>query len=77
VSSYNYYDNVSLVGIPGGVNSPLFSELSSAASEKGIKLVPGKGSDSDTLRTRTVWVMDSNLFPFQQGEIYHQYHGKQ
>jgi hypothetical protein len=76
VSSYNYYDNVSLVGIPGGVNSPLFSELSSAASEKGIKLVPGKGSDSDTLRTRTVWVMDSNLFPFQQGEIYHQYHGK-
>ena len=57
------------------MNSPLFSELSSAATEKGIKLVPGKGSDKDTLRTRTVWVMDSNLFPFQQGEIYHQYHG--
>ena len=37
-----------------------------------MKLVEGAGSEEDLLNT--VWVMDSNTFPFFQGELYHQYH---
>lgn len=64
----------SLVGIPGGVESKLYPFLESAAKEKGLKLVPGKGEDPDTLGKKTVWVMDSDKYPFQQAEIYHQFH---
>jgi peptide methionine sulfoxide reductase MsrA len=65
----------SLVGLPGGVNSPLYPSLAAAAEKRGLKLVQGNGNDADTLFKQTIWVMDSDKFPFYQAEVYHQYHG--
>lgn len=67
-----------LVGLPGGLeNGGEFVErLKQEAAKKNVQLVAGKGGDADTLGKRRVWVMDSNVFPFRQAEIYHQYHGK-
>ena len=66
----------SLIGIPGGVNGPLFPAIqeSLAKSGKGIKLVEGKGNDPDTLFKNKIWIMDTARFPFRQAEVYHQYH---
>lgn len=64
----------SLLGLPGGMNSPLFPEVEKAALAKGLKLVPGNGGDADTLGKKMVWVMDTKDFPFRQAEIYHQFH---
>lgn len=65
----------SLVGIPGGMkNKDIVPELTNEAARVGIKLVEGKGDDRDTLDKKIVYVMDSNVFPFKQAEIYHQYH---
>ncbi|GHP04851.1 hypothetical protein PPROV_000360300 [Pycnococcus provasolii] len=70
----------SLIGIPGGVNGPLFQAVARAASEKEmnkggkIQLLAGKGSDADTLGKRAVWVYDTNSQPFHQAEVYHQFH---
>ena len=66
----------SLVGLPGGVQSPLYPALEKAAAERGLRLAVGKGDDADTLGKRAVWVMDSDKFPFYQAEIYHQFHGR-
>lgn len=65
----------SLVGIPGGVQSPLYPALQAAADAKGLRLMEGKGNDADTLGKKMVWVMDSDTFPFKPAEVYHQYHG--
>ena len=65
----------SLVGLPGGLNSPLYPALKAAADKKQIKLEEGAGSDADTLFKGKIWVMDSNKFPFKQAELYHQFHG--
>lgn len=67
-------DYRSLLGLPGGISSPLFSEIKDAADAKKINLVAGKGNDADTLGKRLIWVMDSDKFPFYPGEIYHQFH---
>lgn len=65
----------SLVGIPGGMqNKDIVKELAEAGAKIGIKLVEGKGNDPDTLDKKIVYVMDSNVFPFYQAEVYHQYH---
>lgn len=64
----------SLLGLPGGSNSPLFKEISAAAEKKGLKLLDGKGNDADTLGKKAVWVMDSDAFPVYQAELYHQFH---
>jgi peptide methionine sulfoxide reductase MsrA len=64
----------SLIGLPKGVKSELYPKLEALAMQKGIKLVEGKGNDADTLGKKQVWVMDSEVFPFYQGEIYHQFH---
>jgi len=65
----------SLLGLPGGVSSPLFSAIKAEADARGIKLVEGKGNDADTMgKDGLVWVMDSNAFPFKQAELYHQFH---
>lgn len=63
-----------LIGIPGGVTSPFFPAIEKEAEIIGVSLVKGNGNDADTLRTKTIWVMDSNQFPFHQAEIYHQFH---
>jgi hypothetical protein len=58
------------------MNSKLYPIIQKAADSKGLMLVEGKGSDGDTLGKKKVWVMDSDVYPFMQAEIYHQYHGK-
>lgn len=66
----------SLLGLPGGASSSYYKAVEDAATEKGIKLVAGKGGDSDTLGKNMVWVMDTEKFPFYRAEVYHQFHGK-
>ena len=34
----------------------------------------GKGSDPDNLGKNSTWIIDSNIYPFYQGEVYHQFH---
>lgn len=65
----------SLVGIPGGYsNTNLMSKLEKVAKEKGFTLVEGKGDDQDTLGKKMIWIMDTEKFPFNQAELYHQFH---
>lgn len=59
----------SLLGLPGGRNHPMFSQVETAALNKGLTLVDGKGNDPDTLGKRIVYVMDSIKFPFYQAEV--------
>ena len=61
----------SVVGLPGGRSSPLYSLLV-AANTFGMKLEDGAGGDPDTFNT--IWVYDSRRFPFFAGEVYHQFH---
>lgn len=63
-----------LVGIPGGVKSPLFKDLEEVLSKRGISVLTGKGDDGDNLGKKSVWVMDLAEFPFYRAEAYHQYH---
>jgi len=64
----------SMIGLPGGIASPYFADINELAKEQGLSLKTGQGNDPDTLGKKTVWLMDSNAFPFRQAEIYHQYH---
>jgi len=64
----------SLLGLPGGVKSPLFAQVKAAADAKGLALLEGRGDDSDTMGKKAVWVMDTDTFPFHQAELYHQFH---
>ena len=61
-----------LVGIPGGVKSPLAKQLVEASKANGDKLdfARGKGDDSDA--RSLVFVMDTADFPFYVAEQYHQ-----
>jgi len=63
----------SAIGLPGGMDSPLFKQIE-AANEGRLQLLRGMGNDEDTVGTKKVWVYDSDKFPFYQGEIYHQFH---
>lgn len=63
----------SVLGLPGGVRSTYFPIIEAAAKGK-MKLVEGKGDEADTLFKRTVYVMDSDKFPFYPAEPYHQFH---
>mmetsp|Transcript_10091 Transcript_10091/g.17331 ORF Transcript_10091/g.17331 Transcript_10091/m.17331 type:complete len:254 (-) Transcript_10091:810-1571(-) len=63
------YRNV--VGVPGGVAGPLFHDFASM-NLNNMVLVEGEGGEPDTLNT--VFVMDSEQFPFFQAEMYHQFH---
>jgi peptide methionine sulfoxide reductase MsrA len=79
------YRNV--VGLPGGVNSPLFEVLKSEAPQ-GIQLREGQGrkaeigGEASSLASGAdegdeigvVWVVDSAKLPFYRAEQYHQYH---
>lgn len=61
----------SVLGLPGGMGSPLFS-IFAQANTHGMALKPGKGGDADELNT--VWVYDSLSFSFSPAEVYHQMH---
>ena len=64
------------LGLPGGVDSPLFETVKQAALESpgGMKLYLGRGDEPDTIGDKAVLVYDSNKFPFYPGEVYHQFH---
>jgi len=67
----------SVLGIPGGVRSPMFAEVEAACKEvlgSEWSLMEGHGNEPDTLLKRRVYVMDSNKFPFHPAEVYHQFH---
>ena len=61
----------SFVGLPGGVNSPLYA-IVVKQNKHGMALKEGTGGDADELNT--IWVYDTATFPFYHGEVYHQNH---
>jgi len=61
----------SFVGLPGGSSSELYPAFASQ-NTFGMALSDGHGSESDTFNT--VWVYDSDAFPFYDGEVFHQNH---
>lgn len=63
-----------LVGIPGGISSPLAKQLVQASVDSGDRLdiYAGRGDDSDA--RAAVWVMDTQKHPFYVAEPYHQFH---
>ena len=64
----------SAIGLPGGIKNEAVSVLQDAAAKKGMKVLAGKGDEDDTLRARSIYVYDTEEFPFYAGELYHQYH---
>lgn len=64
----------SLLGLPGGVNHPVYKEIEAAGVAKGFTLEAGKGNDPDTFGKKLIYVYDSNKYPFYQAEVYHQFH---
>ena len=63
----------SVVGLPGGVHSSLYPVFASENDARyGMVLKPGSGGDGDELNT--VWVYDTAVTPFFDGEVYHQNH---
>ena len=65
-----------LVGLPGGVKSELMVQLR-AANLHNMSLVAGVGGDADTFGLNRVWIMNSNVFSFQQAELCLQFHNNQ
>lgn len=66
-----------VLGLPGGMNSTFLPQIQ--AAQQGVvaqtfELRSGTGDDADTLGSALVWVYDSDTFPFQQAETYHQFH---
>lgn len=61
----------SVVGLPGGMSSPLLPQL--GAGQKVI-LAQGAGNEGDTLNTGKVFIYDSDTFPAHVAEKYHQFH---
>merc|ERR1711907_87695 len=68
-----------VLGIPGGVRGPLFKVLSGRNTPRGpynmtMSLKEDASGNMTQDEDNTVWVMDSNKFPFYQGEQYPQFH---
>jgi len=68
------------VGIPGGVHGKLYPILVAANERLRLKHNISMALKADAVgnttqdELNTVWVMDSNIFPFYLGEQYHQFH---
>ncbi len=62
----------SVIGLPGGLNSPLWPAVVRANKQYGMALRAAAGSDDDEFNT--VWVYDTGCYPFFRAERYHQYH---
>jgi peptide methionine sulfoxide reductase MsrA len=61
------------IGLPGGVNSPLYPIVQKLNTENNnMPLQIGKGGDKKD--EYVVWVYDSTRFPFFRAEPYHQFH---
>jgi peptide methionine sulfoxide reductase MsrA len=65
-----------VVGLPGGMRSPLMAALR-AANVHNMTFVPGAGTDADTFGLNKVWVVDSEVLPFNQAELCLQFHNNQ
>lgn len=63
----------SVIGLSGGVSSPLFPAIERANAGR-LKLLPGTGGEPDTLDQGMVYVYDANKFPFNLAEMSNQYH---
>jgi hypothetical protein len=52
----------SVLGLPGGVDSPMFSVVEEAAAKSpgGMRLAKGRGDEPDTIGDKLVLVYDSN-----------------
>mmetsp|Transcript_23679 Transcript_23679/g.67427 ORF Transcript_23679/g.67427 Transcript_23679/m.67427 type:complete len:252 (+) Transcript_23679:85-840(+) len=64
----------SVLGVPGGMENKRVLEAVKAADTKNITLRPGLGSDPDTFGGNSLYIMDSNKFPFIQAELCLQFH---
>ena len=66
----------SVVGLPGGMHSPLYSVFAAANDARyAMQLKPGFATSGGNADVRNVvWVYDSAAFPFFDGEVYHQNH---
>ena len=62
----------SVIGLPGGLNSPLWPVVDQANKPYGMALRVAAGSDDD--ERNTVWVYDTGCYPFFRAERYHQFH---
>lgn len=72
------YRNV--VGLPGGVNGPLFKILQQE-NVNNMALLEGQGNEYtedgkavEDDKINTIWVVDSEKLPFYPAEKYHQFH---
>lgn len=68
-----------VLGIPGGIRGPLFKVLSERNTPRGpynmtMNLKEDALGNHTQDEDNTVWVMNSDEFPFYQAEQYHQYH---
>lgn len=61
----------SCIGIPGGMASPLFAVVQE--QNVGLELVRGVGGDP--MSFNTVYIYDTNHFPFHRAETYLQFEG--
>jgi len=65
----------SIIGVPGGLDGPLGKVIAKANQDvHKMKLLKGHGSDPDTLKTNSVYVMDSTVHPPLQSEMCLQFH---
>eukprot|EP00802_Teleaulax_amphioxeia_P016721 Tamp_16846.p2 GENE.Tamp_16846~~Tamp_16846.p2 ORF type:complete len:153 (+),score=22.62 Tamp_16846:615-1073(+) len=60
----------SCIGIPGGMTGQLFPYIK-RANVKNMKLVAGKGNDPDV--ANTVYIYDTQQFPFHRAEQFLQF----
>ena len=63
-----------LVGFPGGMANATMLKAMKAANLHNMTLSAGVGADPDTIGNNTVFVMDSDKFPFMQAELCMQFH---
>lgn len=68
------------IGIPGGIHSELFTVLQEE-NVNNMNLKEGSGNEYTGMgkameddELNTVWIIDSDKFPFYQAEMYHQFH---
>eukprot|EP00756_Hemistasia_phaeocysticola_P023396 Hpha_TRINITY_DN15888_c1_g6::TRINITY_DN15888_c1_g6_i1::g.188874::m.188874 len=66
-----------LIGVPGGSGNAAALSILSKSNVHSLRLLPGKGSDADTLVNNTVWLYDAGTFPFRPAELCMQYHDDQ
>eukprot|EP00420_Gonyaulax_spinifera_P021374 CAMPEP_0197900380 /NCGR_PEP_ID=MMETSP1439-20131203/48939_1 /TAXON_ID=66791 /ORGANISM="Gonyaulax spinifera, Strain CCMP409" /LENGTH=239 /DNA_ID=CAMNT_0043521261 /DNA_START=36 /DNA_END=753 /DNA_ORIENTATION=- len=76
---YDFYDvggeYRSVIGLPGGMGSPLVEQLRAKAGN--VTLVAGQGNDGDTLNLQRVFVYDTGAFPATVAEKCYQFHDDQ